>query len=421
MQLKPGMLRVAKRVGLAALALLFAAVISIQVQQRIFRYRAEHLLADMQAIRLHQSSWRDAQALLHRWGAWGHYDGTCTFTNCRYKIVLMDEGSRLYSELREESPLGFMRNPLVLGLYQLIGGRLGEYEADFIVQDGTIWRTTNSMTVGLPPQHLLYAPDEPGSVLMVGAQSRQSLREFLPGSRWELGGNEQLAEHPEYKVGRPSGCESCLAAGITYAIQADQHTVRQLTDFQFDCFTRLAACRILEDVIPAAKEWHLYEPPWGLPFNEPTYSATPLPCRTPVWALGRDASAAIAVEALAVTQSQAGNDRSETASVRLVETLKGPALGPDDTQLVLHPYPGQAFNPSFESAEAPEHLMADKKYLIIVNGMLPQVHGQSFSHKFPAPEKIELDRCGVLDDTSQNRLELQRGFALNDRLRVPEF
>src|SRR5580698_8341667 len=105
MQLKPGMLRVAKRVGLAALALLFVAVIFIQVQQRIFRYRAEHLLADMQAIRLHQSSWRDAQALLHRWGAWGHDDGTCTFTNCRYKIVLMDEGSRFYSELREESPL----------------------------------------------------------------------------------------------------------------------------------------------------------------------------------------------------------------------------------------------------------------------------------------------------------------------------
>jgi hypothetical protein len=32
----------------------------------------------MHQIRLYQSTWADALRLMHRWGSWGHYDGTCT-------------------------------------------------------------------------------------------------------------------------------------------------------------------------------------------------------------------------------------------------------------------------------------------------------------------------------------------------------
>jgi hypothetical protein len=42
----------------------------------------------MHQIRLYQSTWADAQRLMHRWGAWGHYEGTCTAASCKYEIEM---------------------------------------------------------------------------------------------------------------------------------------------------------------------------------------------------------------------------------------------------------------------------------------------------------------------------------------------
>ena len=47
-------------------------------------------MADMHQIRLYHSTWADAQKLMDRWGAWGHYDGSCTATECRYAIEIGD-------------------------------------------------------------------------------------------------------------------------------------------------------------------------------------------------------------------------------------------------------------------------------------------------------------------------------------------
>src|SRR5215469_15332375 len=70
------------------LFLVLLAFLAVQIQQRTLRWRAERLLADMHQIRLYQSTWADAQRLMHRWGAWGHYDGSCTGASCTYKIEL---------------------------------------------------------------------------------------------------------------------------------------------------------------------------------------------------------------------------------------------------------------------------------------------------------------------------------------------
>src|SRR6185369_5315466 len=74
--------------GGVALSLVLLAFLAVQIQQRMLRWRAERLLADMHQIRLYQSTWADAQRLMHRWGAWGHYDGSCTAASCTYKIEL---------------------------------------------------------------------------------------------------------------------------------------------------------------------------------------------------------------------------------------------------------------------------------------------------------------------------------------------
>src|SRR5258708_29919524 len=66
--------------------LVLLTFLAVQTQQRMLRWRAERLLSDMHKIRLYQSTWADAQRLMHRWGAWGHYDGSCTAANCHYAI-----------------------------------------------------------------------------------------------------------------------------------------------------------------------------------------------------------------------------------------------------------------------------------------------------------------------------------------------
>ena len=74
--------------GGVVLSLVLIAFLAVQTQQRMLRWRAERLLADMHQIRLYQSTWADAQRLMHRWGTWGHYNGSCTSESCTYNISL---------------------------------------------------------------------------------------------------------------------------------------------------------------------------------------------------------------------------------------------------------------------------------------------------------------------------------------------
>jgi hypothetical protein len=90
MAYKKWILRILRVACLAALAVVLMTFAAVQFQQRLLRWRAERLMADMHQIRLYQSTWADAQRLMHRWGAWGHYDGSCTAESCRYEIEIGD-------------------------------------------------------------------------------------------------------------------------------------------------------------------------------------------------------------------------------------------------------------------------------------------------------------------------------------------
>lgn len=84
MAYKKWILRILRVVGLVALGVVLLTFAAVQFQQWMLRWRAERLMADMHQIRLYQSTWADAQRLMYKWGAWGHYDGSCTAVECRY-------------------------------------------------------------------------------------------------------------------------------------------------------------------------------------------------------------------------------------------------------------------------------------------------------------------------------------------------
>jgi hypothetical protein len=236
-----------------------------------------------------------------------------------------------------------------------------------------------------------------------------------------LGNNEQLAKHPNFKAGRPGGCENCMDAEITYSTATPQGEIRHLTSFNLSCLTRWRPCVLVEDVLPSSKPFHLHGDEGDPPQPQPPERSSKL-CDIPVWALGRDAINVFVVDALSASNQTAPLDGGayETAHVHLVETVKGSAPWPAGTVLHVRQNFGDSTNPPFTS---PEHLMPGHRQLALVTYPFPE-----FDAKHPPPPEeakwgpgFVLDRCELLDDTPLNRIELQRGFAQNDHLRVAEF
>ncbi len=404
---------------LAALALFcIAATTLVTAQQYLLRWRCQRLLADLQSIRLHQTTWAEAQILMHRWGQWGHYDGTCTSTSCEYRITLSDPGIP-YSKLKEGTlAAAFFRNKLFGSFYELAGFRAGSFEIAFIVQDGTIWRTRSHYVVEVPPDHFWPQFEDQGSFLQLTARSRDALRGYSPHQRkdWTLWPSNSIEDHPYYLVGRPDGCESCLSGEVNFDVQAPPGVVQQLTNYQFDCLTRRHPCRILEDMLPLASEWHLYAPPSGTPDPNPK-PATPQPCREPLWAVGRDAASVLVVDALTTQHHSDAFEEFDVATAKLAGALKNPVPWSAGTKVTLRPY---LSSKDSWPANSDIHLFPGQRYLAVIDAPLVEKQDKSQTSK-PIPTSIDLDQCGLFPDNPQNRSELQRGFALNDLLRVPEF
>ena len=414
-------LRILAWIGAAVLALIVVIAVTVPIQQRLFRHGAERLLADMQSIELHRTPWSNAQQLMNRWGECGHYDGTCTSINCRYMIVLSDSSG--YG--RDFDERGWFRKAIwpffASPLYRLLGGRIGVFYAGFIVQDGTIWRTFQAIDLDVPENAGGRGYEmEYGN--MVHVQSRSSLNpNGAPGSsHWILGGNAQLADHPYFKAGRPSGCENCMALDITYSITTPLNQVRPLTSFDLSCITRWKPCLFPEDILPSARPLHVYYP-YDSPHTDLPEPARP--CEIPIWTLGRDAISVFSIEVLssATETYKYSGLPYEKAKVRLLEILKGSVSWARGATLIVQPYSGDQINPPFDP---PEHLVLGKHYLLLVKYHLEDLdrnHPPSPPDLIDGLPGIRLDRCGVLDDTPQNRAELARGFTQNDNLRVPEF
>ena len=84
------LLRILVRVVLFSLLSLATTAAAIQIEQRLLRTRAEHLIEDIRSLELRRSTWADAQRVLARWGAAGHYEGSCASSSCDYEVEFGD-------------------------------------------------------------------------------------------------------------------------------------------------------------------------------------------------------------------------------------------------------------------------------------------------------------------------------------------
>jgi hypothetical protein len=404
------LLRILRVACLAALALVVLTLSTVQFQQRLLRHRAEQLMADMHQIHLYRSTWADAQRLIARWGAWGHYDGTCTAAECRYQITLTDISYSKFGWLIQHG--GFR-------IYSLFGGRSTRLFVSFTVQDGTIrtiWRETAVITVTASPR-LLSADDEFPLTLIVQTKSRQRLRNSKD-DWWIMGSDDQLADHPYYKAGRPGGCKiNCEEAVVTYSTRTPPAEIDRLTAFNLSCLTQFSSCMELEQLLPAARDWHLYHEN-----DSAKQQTTPQarPCDIPLWAIARDARYDLIVESLskrnvrvpgfsfvgATNTIRNGPDfDKEEALVKILTLLKGAPPWARGAVALAYPNGGTG---------VAEHLFPGKRYIVFPVG------DDSKDQVLTKESPIQLDRCGVWEDTPANRREVEKGVAQNDELQEAE-
>jgi hypothetical protein len=400
---------------IASLALILLTLAAVQFQQRMLRYRAEQLMGDVHQIRLYQSTWADAQRLMHRWGAWGHYDGTCTPAECRYSIALTDIS---YTKLSWMMQHGGFR------IYSWFGGRSARLLVSFTVHDGYIWRETAGISVTASPK-LLSGSDGFPLTLIVETKSRQRLRR-TEDDWWIMGADDQLAKHPYYKAGRPGGCEiNCEEAVVTYSTRTPTTEIERLTSFNLSCLTRFFSCTELEQLLPAAKEWRFYHEEENSAMQQT--ASTAKPCDIPLWAIARDARYALIVEGVSKrivkeagfsfvgangTFEKGPDFEKEKARVMILASLKGTPPWANEAVVLAYPYEGTNNVPA--TPDASEHLFPGRRYIVFPIG--DDRRDQVLTSESP----IELERCGVWEDTPENRRELEKGFAQNDDLRGAE-
>jgi hypothetical protein len=407
--------RVVRLAGVVVVSLVLLAFLAVQIQQRMLRWRAERLSADMHQIRLYQSTWADAQRLMHRWGTWGHYDGSCTAASCKYKIELS-------SLVPRHAWLDWLLTHDRFNLYSWFGGRGSGFYASFTVHDGTIWRESTGIGVSVPRRRMRRDNDFDWS-FSVGAESYQRLHWTLENWMPFMSDSEdELAGHPYYKVGRPGGCMIlCQIISVYYSTHTPPAEIERLNSYDFSCFTRFKPCAHIEDLLPAAKEWHLYNNPYEssptvpIPPASPSVpkpSPLPPPCSNiPAWAQARDARYVLAIEALS-TQIVKGNEdygefHREVAKVRVVSSLKEPAPWLPGAIVSAHLlYWLNNASPSSED----EHLVPGRRYVVFAIGN--DKRDQLVTKDSP----IRFERCGVQEDTPEIRRELEKGFAQNDTL-----
>ena len=398
-------------------ALLWVALIAAPMW--LTRWRISRLLADYHGIYPTQTTWEDAQRLMRKWGKWGRYEGTCTASDCDYSIVVGDEYANLVNKLSEYRRERIWESHAWHGL-QHLGYRRSTFQIHFQVQDGKIVRTKVMIDIdvpdGGPPEHWQY-------LLGVTAQVRSQLASITRDDTGEfprvMGADEQLALHPDYKVGRPSGCEGCEFDYITLAPTLPHDEAVSLTDFNLSCLTRLRACTSIGDLLPYGSGWHLYE---ELPSNlYPNIGGETLPCRTETRALARDAAAIVEVEVLNLLPDDKSyqNDgmQQEFARVQILQSWKGRIRDKPGSTIQVALFTGEKANPPYWPASNPEHLLPGHLALIFLTEDAPRNFASN-------PDNIgvvaySLDRCGVIEDTPANLNAIRLGVAEDIPYRHP--
>jgi hypothetical protein len=246
-----------RRTLIAASSVFLFLFAIVQVEQRVERRRAERLLEDIRSLQLNKSTWNEAQKVMMRWGAWGHYDGMCDTGSCEYDIDLYpypNAPNSFYQILRYG---GFVVDRLAR---LLVFGNMASVSAGIGVHHGLVDQLRFNVTTRVPkgdgPGWDGDGPEPPGYVeyktgeyaLIATARSVQKPRSHAYWPKAET--------HPEYGMWQPDGCEICIGFHTDFTAATRQKDLNWLMGFDLSCMTRWSPCTTEADLMPAA--WSRY-------------------------------------------------------------------------------------------------------------------------------------------------------------------
>ena len=226
-------------VGVLLVTLLLGG--AIRLDQYVLRWRGERLQSDIRALELRESTYADARRLEDRW-----FDnvkgGVCRPSWCDLQILLGNVVDR-HMEF-------FVNHPVVFSIYHRLGGRAAGVGAFIHIRDSLLW----GKGIGLSIETFETEPDG------------RHVQYQLEGN---IGTQDRLTwishRHPEYVVGRPTGCLGCKDGWVEFTPFADPQDVLRLTDLNFACITRWKQCTEQADILPTAwKEVRAEVPEWTL-------------------------------------------------------------------------------------------------------------------------------------------------------------
>ncbi len=370
-------------VAVAALCL-----VCVQVQQRMYKHHVDRLLADLNTVELHKSTWADAQRLMKSWGRWGHWEGQCSAEACRYDILLEDVAERMADGPKWLYPVLQKLDPF----YVWLGGRAGTVRLALVVRRGTIVRSGLYAMQEVIPERVA-GEDFHSYALRVGAVSVPRLV--------KNGEPTYARDGPYYSARRPGGCTSCEMVTLVYSDHAPADLVRSLTGLDTSCIAGTRRCVVPEDLLPAARPFHFYDDA-----GEERPPEAPQPCMVPLWVRGRDASEIIRIAVLHTGRKKNGSYAEDTSSpfatVRILETVKGVPFPAGSHADIF------SFTPSEWNPGVPEPLELGKSYFVFgFDGLGMQRQG---------PPELGVQRCTSVQVTVEGEAELRRGIELDDEL-----
>jgi hypothetical protein len=242
--------------ALAVLGLLLAPFVAVQIQQWIFRHRAEDLLADMRTLMMHRGNPTKILAISKRWDADGD---PCSAQDCRLEILLT-YGS--FSEIDYCQDATDWRSRW-LRLFRMYGGRLAFVRARAFVEHGVVGYA--SFEIGM--ENFLHPKD---AYDYYCTKRPEGLEGWLSGlaasvSRFSIENDWRgLTLHPNYLIEIRSprqGDTPPPTVDSLFGPHAEPADVGRLATFNLSCLTRLVPCREPRDLMPEAAAQFAREEP----------------------------------------------------------------------------------------------------------------------------------------------------------------
>jgi hypothetical protein len=259
---------------LGACLMLAAVFVGSQIEQRVYRQRAELLHSKMQSIRIGRTSWAQALALFADWGRSRHFNPECDARACTMNV---EEEEAVYRFISSENflikldnywrwrlKLSYDVGPFqrlefaLLRAYLHFGGHPAKVSVWIGMRDGVVECDDLVVQIessGRPSLWSIQGNSDEFTLIanFEGIDRFQSSRRFssyfVPPS------------HPEYMIGRPGGCMGCMKGWVRFTGNADPADVQRLTQANFSCLTQWRPCLTQADIMPNAWAQYLQEHP----------------------------------------------------------------------------------------------------------------------------------------------------------------